>query len=176
MLEDFAFYKAKNGKVEYVWIAEGAENSIRKISTKTGQEKLKIGTRGKESGKFLQIHQLEVDSTGRIYVGDIGKSVIAVFSPYGDFIREIPWQGTDFLLDKDDSLVNLFYSAEIGYQLKTFSKTGNLISSVQLGFCDHKNGRLITQEASGNLILAFIPPGGFKGKLRFLEFLHPEQF
>lgn len=169
LLEDFALNKGRHGTPESVWIAEAAECNVRKISLGSGKELLRIGGNGSENGQFKQINQLEVDRTGRLYVGDLGRSVISVFTPYGELVREIPWQGCGFALDKNSRLHTLHYSDSAGYFINVFTVKGQLIKNLHIGFPELTNPRVWAVSPEGNLIVSFIPAGGFKGTLKLLE-------
>ena len=88
LLEDFALVSGASGRPESAWVADAANCDIRKISLADGKELLRIGGRGSEPGKFMQINQLEVDAGGRLYVGDYGRTVISVFTAYGGWFAK----------------------------------------------------------------------------------------
>lgn len=169
LLEDFALVPGSSGEPETVWVAEAAECMVRKLSLSSGKVLVKIGGNGSEPGKFKQINQLEVDRIGRLYVGDIGKSVIAVFTAYGELIREIPWQRCGFALDSNSRLHTLRYSDSAGYFLTVYSVGGQLESSLHLGLAELTNPRVWAVSARGNLVVSFHPAGGFKGNLKLFE-------
>jgi hypothetical protein len=169
VLEDFAFETGKTERFEALWVAEAAEGTIRKVSLPKGEEMVRIGGLGNEPGKFVQIHQIETDKTGRLYVGDYGRSKICVFTPYGKLIREIPWQQTDFALDRNNRLYNLQYLEDSGYYLQVFSHEGNLLKNTHLGMKNLQNAKIL--KADDELVkISFIPAGGFKGSLKLIEF------
>ncbi len=169
LLEDFALVNGSNGEPESVWVAEAAGCEIRKISLANGKELVKIGGNGNEPGKFLQINQLEIDRTGRLYVGDIGRAKLAVFTPYGELVREFPWQRSGFALDKSSSLHTLHYSESAGYFLQVYSIRGQLEKSLHLGMSELTNPRVWAVTDAGNVIVSFVPAGGFKGVLKLFE-------
>jgi len=53
-----------------------------------GKVLAQVGGAGNEPGKIIQVNQLEVDAGGRLYVGDIGRSKLSVFTSTGSFLRE----------------------------------------------------------------------------------------
>ncbi|MGM0598496.1 MAG: hypothetical protein ACQETH_01650 [Candidatus Rifleibacteriota bacterium] len=169
LLEDFALVIGSNGEPEAAWIAEAAECKLYKISLKNGKILVKAGGHGKEQGKILQVNQLEVDRSGRLYVGDIGRGVISVFTPYGEFIREIPWQRSGFALNNSSQLFNLNYEDSAGYFLEIYSPKGQLISSSHLGFAELANARLWAVTSGKDIIVSFFPAGGFKGVLKLFQ-------
>ena len=169
ILEDFALIPGSNGEPESVWIAEAALCEVRKISLGSGKELVKIGGNGNEAGKFLQINQLETDRTGRLYVGDIGRSVISVFTPYGELVREIPWQRSGFALDNQSRLHLIRYSESAGYFADVFTPKGQLEKSLHIGMPELTNPRLWAIAANGNMVLSFVPAAGFKGSLKLFE-------
>jgi 6-bladed beta-propeller len=60
----------------------------------TGQEVKRIGGKGKGNGKFLNVYRMDVDEKGTIYVLDLAKAGIQVFSEKGKFIRQWPLKFT----------------------------------------------------------------------------------
>jgi hypothetical protein len=169
LLEDFALIKGSRGEPESVWVAEAAECSVAKISLANGKELLRIGGHGVEPGKFKQINQIEVDRTGRVYVGDIALAKIAIFTPYGELVREIPWQRSGFALDSHSKLHLLRFVSNAGYFLDVYSVKGQLEKSLHLGMGQRTNPRLWAVNSEGNIIVSFIPAGGFKGHLKLFE-------
>ncbi len=169
VLEDFAFETGKTERFEAFWVAEAAEGTIRKVSLPSGKEMARIGGLGNEPGKFIQIHQVETDLTGRLYVGDYGRSKICVFTPYGKLVREMDWQMTDFALDRKNRLYNLHYLPDSGYYLQVFSPEGTLLKNTHLGFKDLQNARILKAEENGGVKICFIPATGFKGTLKLIE-------
>ncbi len=169
LLEDFALVNGGTGEPESVWVADAADCEIRKISLANGKELVKIGGNGNEPGKFLQINQLEIDRTGRLYVGDIGRAKLAVFTPYGEFVREFNWQRTGFALDKSSRLHTLHYVESAGYFLQIYSIRGQLEKSLHLGMGELTNPRVWAVTEVGNIVVSFVPAGGFKGSLKLFE-------
>lgn len=169
MLEDFALNFGSKGAVESFWVADAAECIIRKVSTANGKELVKIGGNGNETGKFLQINQLETDSAGRLYVGDYGRSLICVFTRYGEPVREVPWQSNGFVVDSHGRLHTLVYKEQGGYFYRIHSSQGQIVSSRHIGLPDLLNSRLWGINSAGNLQVSFIPAGGFKGRLKLFE-------
>jgi sugar lactone lactonase YvrE len=169
VLEDFALVNGSSGEPESVWFAEAAECFVRKVSLASGKELLKIGGNGNAPGKFLQINQLETDRTGRLYVGDVGRGVIAVFTPYGELVREIPWQRSGFALDKSSSLYILHFSDSSGYFLNVYTVKGQLEKSLHIGMPELTNARVWAVTPDGNVIVSFVPATGFKGVLKLFE-------
>lgn len=169
LLEDFALNYGSNGNVESFWVADAADCLIRKVSSANGSELLKIGGNGNETGKFLQINQLETDKSGRLYVGDCGRRLICVFTRYGEPVREIPWENNGFCIDADGRLHLLVFKESAGYFYRIYSQQGRLESSRHIGLQDLMNSRLWALSPEGNLIITFIPAGGFKGFLKLME-------
>ena len=169
LLEDFALIIGRNGEPESAWIAEAAECKLYKISLKNGKILVKAGGHGREPGQIIQVNQLEVDRSGRLYVGDIGRRVISVFTPYGEFIREIPWQCSGFAVNNSGQLFNLNYEDSAGYFLEIYSPKGQLISSSHLGYPELTNARLWAVTPGKDIIVSFIPAGGFKGLLKLYQ-------
>ncbi|MDD3147348.1 MAG: hypothetical protein PHD82_08605 [Candidatus Riflebacteria bacterium] len=169
LLEDFALVAGVSGQPESVWVADASDCIVRKLSLADGKELLRVGGRGVEPGQFLQIHQLEVDAGGRLYVGDYGRTVISVFTAYGELVREIPWQRSGFALDKRGRLHLLNYSERGGYFHRIYSARGQLLKSVHVGLPDMQNARVWSAGTDDSLLVSFVPAGGFKGSLVLVE-------
>ncbi len=169
LLEDFALVAGASGRPESAWVADAASCDIRKISLVDGKELLRIGGRGSEPGKFLQINQLEVDAGGRLYVGDYGRTVISVFTAYGELVREIPWQRTGFAVDRKGQLHLLVWREKGGYFHRVYSARGQLLKSLHVGLADLQNARVWGVTANDSLLVSFVPAGGFKGSLQLFE-------
>lgn len=168
LIEDFALPKTDQDP-PYIWIAEGAERTIRKISIPEGAESQVIGGHGSEPGKFIQIQTIETDSAGNLYVGDIGKSVISIFSPDGELIREIKYQNCGFSIDENDRLSLLRYSESSGYFWEKYTSQGTLESSTHIGCNDFHNPKILFADKT-HLHVSFVPPEGYKGHLELLNF------
>ncbi|HUA84345.1 MAG TPA: peptidyl-alpha-hydroxyglycine alpha-amidating lyase family protein [Bryobacteraceae bacterium] len=87
-----------------IFISDGYINSRVAKFDKNGRWVKQWGTFGKEPGQFNTPHSIAADAKGNIYVADRGNSRIQVFTPNGDFEREIrirvpvppdvvPWMG-----------------------------------------------------------------------------------
>ena len=169
LLEDFALVGNDLDNPEAVWIANAADNLIRKISLADGKVIAQVGGMGNEPGKILQVNQLEADSGGRLYVGDIARSKLSVFSATGAFLREFPWQSTGFVVDKYANLHMIHYGENVGYYYRVYSPKGQLINSMHLGFINNTNAKLYQVDKDGSLILSMIPSTGFKGVMELLK-------
>ncbi len=169
LLEDFALVAGTSGNPESVWVADASDCFVRKISLADGKELLRLGGRGSESGKFLQINQLEVDAGGRLSVGDYGRTVISVFTAYGELVREIPWQRSGFALDKKGRLHVLNYRERGGYFHRIYSARGQLLKSIHVGLAELQNARVWSAGIDDSLLVSFVPAGGFKGSLQLVE-------
>lgn len=167
ILEDFAVVRTKNGIAQSVWVAEADSRTIRKISLASGKELARIKKADKNS--FIQIHQLEVDATGRLYVGDYGRAKIYIFTPYGKLVRELPWQLSDFAVDQYGHLYNLNYTEGTGYFLQVYMANGSIARNIHIGLPDLKSGRIISITDSGGILAAFTPVSGFHGTLKLIE-------
>lgn len=163
LLEDIALVENQAGKVEAAWVADGADLFVRKLSVPAGKELARVGGRGQEPGLFTQIHQLEVGPTGRLYVGDFGRSVITVFDPAGKLLREIPWERSGFAIDAQERLSTIVYIEGSGYVWHQYSPEGRLEKAVHLGLPALQNPRLWWLDGNGGIAVSFIPAGGFRG-------------
>ncbi len=165
LLEDFAFAADGLGKFNAVWVANAADSVIRKISISDGKVLTKVGGNGNEPGKVLQVHQLEVDVAGRLYVADIARNTISIFTSTGTFLREYPWQSSGFVVDKHANLHLLHYSENAGYFHRVYSNNGQLIGNTHLGLVNNTNTKILSVDNEDNIILSMIPESGFKGTL-----------
>lgn len=170
LLEDFALVVGAAGNPETVWVADAADCTLRKISLANGRELVKIGGNGNESGRFLQISQLEVDRGGRLYVCDIGRQIIAIFTPYGELIREMPCQRSGFAVDDKGNLHLLDYSSRYGYLHRVYSHRGQLTKVMHLGMRSFQNPRIWGLGSQGSLLVSFMPQNDYAGRLKLLEF------
>lgn len=170
LLEDFALVAGAAGNPETAWVADAADCSIRKVSLANGRELVKIGGNGNESGRFLQISQLETDRGGRLYVGDIGRQTVAVFTPYGELIREMPCQRSGFAIDAAGNMHQLDYQEKYGYIHRVYSHQGHLLRFLHLGMHKFQNPKIWGINERGGLLVSFVPENGFEGKLKLFEF------
>lgn len=169
LLEDFAFLRNKSGVPTSVWVADGADCTVKLLSF-NGTLLSQIGGRGSEPGFFQQIHQLETDRFGRLYVGDYGKNTISIFNTQGKLEREIPWYCTGFALDRRGNLSTITFSQRIGHSWVVYSPSGQLIRSTHLGLPNCQNPRLWFQNNQNEILVSFVPPGGFRGLLNVYRF------
>ncbi|HEY9071360.1 MAG TPA: hypothetical protein VIV61_13970, partial [Candidatus Ozemobacteraceae bacterium] len=165
LLEDIALSGAAPGKPDAVWVADGADLIVRKLAVPAGTELMRVGGRGENPGQFAQIHQVETGPTGRLYIGDYGRSVIAVFSPEGKLLREHPWERSGFVIDDRDRLSTVVFIEGAGYVWQRYDAEGRLERSVHLGLQGLQNPRVWWNEADGGLSVSFIPAGGFRGSV-----------
>ena len=80
-------YNASNGKV-YV----GCDNGQIQILYPDLNYYGTFGKRGREDGEFVIPSGIACDSTGNVYVADLGNNRIQVFSAKGKFLRKFGWQ------------------------------------------------------------------------------------
>ena len=84
----------------------GASNSrIMKYSA-SGEFLTSWGSQGSRPGQFAVPHDLAMDSTGRIFVGDRGNNRVQIFDQDGNFIKEWPQFGrpSGLFIDDNDML------------------------------------------------------------------------
>ncbi|HNV71037.1 MAG TPA: hypothetical protein PKO06_15145 [Candidatus Ozemobacteraceae bacterium] len=172
LLEDLALVPGPDGRIRSVYVADGADLIVRQIEVASGKELGRFGGRGERPGQFLQIHQLEVGPSGRIYVGDYGRRVVAVFEPDGKLVRELPWQLTGFLVTEQDGLIMITHTDNAGFFLKEYDTAGQPVRSVHLGQSGSMNARIWGQAAEGGYWVTLTPASGFKGYLQLVRFSH----
>ncbi len=170
LLEDLALVPGPDGRIRSLYVADGADLIIRHLEVPSGKELGRFGGRGEEAGRFLQIHQLEIGPSGRVYVGDYGRRVIAIFEPDGKLVRELPWQLTGFTVTDQDGLLTITHSDNAGFFLKEYDGSGQLVRSTHLGQAGSMNARIWGLSHDGGFWVTFMPPTGFKGYLQLLRF------
>ncbi len=169
LLEDFALVGDDPSNPEAVWVANATDKKIRKISVANGKILVEFGGLGNKPGKVIQVSRLEVDAGGRLYVADVGRNKLSVFTSSGAFIREYPWQSNGFVVDRYANLHLIHYEDKGGYFYRVYSPKGQLTSSIHLGFLNNTNVTLQSVDKDGSLILSMIPTAGFKGKLEIIR-------
>jgi hypothetical protein len=152
-IEDFAL-QIKEGKVASIWVAE-----------RYSHELVRVEPDGKELTRFkatsmAQLDQLAADSEGRVYVGDFGKSLIAVFNSAGKLEKTIPWELSGFAVDSKDCLHLLYFDESVGYTHQVNDSSGKIISSTPVGFAKMQNPRLWHVTSEENILVSFIPALG----------------
>ena len=169
LLEDFALTGKDPVNPDSVWVANASDHMLRKVSLTDGKVLAQFGGLGNKPGKIMQVSQLEVDAGGRLYVGDVGRAKISVFTSTGSFLREFPWQYTGFVVDKYANLHMIHYTDNAGYFYRVYSPKGHLSSSTHLGFLKNINMQIHAVDKDGSLILSMVPTTGLKGKLELLK-------
>ena len=84
---------------ERLYITDSKNNQVVVLNKKTGELLQKMGKRAEfpsEIGpdEFYLITDLTLDDKGNIYVGDLAKNRVTVFSPEGEFLRSYGRRGT----------------------------------------------------------------------------------
>lgn len=169
LLEDFCFATHTTEKPEIAWIANAVNCRIYKVSLKNGKKLLTIGSHSEKTGTFLQINQLETDADGNLYVGDYGRSTISIFNIQGVHLGEIPWQLSGFAIDNIGQLHILHYEDNVGYSRRVYTKTGQLLKNYHIGLNHLQDPRVWRINSSSDMLVSFVPKGGFKGKLEMFK-------
>jgi hypothetical protein len=172
LLEDLALVPGPDGRVESVWIGDGADARLRRVRVADGTVMAEAGGAGDAPGQLRQIHQIEASPAGEVWVGDLGRGRLIRFDGEGKWRCELPWSGSGFALHPHGGVSTLSFSEKVGYLWRTFNQEGRLQQVVHLGWADHLNPRIWGLTAEGGLIVSFVPPGGFRGWLRLVVF-HP---
>jgi hypothetical protein len=170
LLEDLALVTDLSGAVVGVWVADGADLTVRHISIADGREMMRVGGRGDQPGSFVQIQRLEVGPTRRLYVGDVGRGVISIFSPAGTLEREVPWERSGFVVDSTDHLHLLRFHPAAGYVHCVFGPDGRPVRTCHLGHPEAQNPRLWALDGKGAPVVSFVPRTGFRGVLHLVRF------
>ncbi len=170
LLEDFALVPGPDGKPESVWVGDGADGLLRRVKAADGRLLAQTGGAGDRPGRFGQIRQIEAGPDGAVFVGDVGRGVVAVFDGDGRFLRELPWQRSGFALDAAGNLGMIDFAESVGYLWRTYDPQGRLIRAVHLGWGDHQNPRVWGLTPEGGPLVSFVPPGGYRGWLRLVAF------
>ena len=170
LLEDLALVSGPSGRIESVWVGDGADGKLRRVRVSDGRILCVVGARGNTPAAFQQIQQIEAGLGGALFVGDFGRAAIACFDGAGRFLREIPWSRSGFSIDSEGGISTIDYSENIGYIWRGYDSNGTLRKAVHLGFGDFQNPRLWVSTASGGILVSFVPQGGYRGSLRLVEF------
>jgi len=170
LIEDIALESGTDGKPAFVWAADGADGTIKKLRIPEGGEVLRVGGQGNEPGKFVQISRLEVGKSGRLYVGDIGRKVVAVFDVSGKLEREYPWEGSGFCLDSKERLCLLSFSEAVGHVCRKFNTDGILAEVIHLGQPFAQNPKVWWSDENDSITVSYIPQGGFRGSLALISY------
>lgn len=152
-LDDFAA-QIDNGKIVSFWVAERFANVLTRVS-RDGKELAKAA-----SESLAQLDELAVDSKGQLYVGDYGKSQLAVFSNEGQFLRAIPWQLSGFAVDQADNLHMINFVSGSGHQHLALNSEGKELFRTDIGLSDMQNPRLWKVGENDSIIISFIPQTG----------------
>lgn len=172
LLEDFSLVFNAQNKVDYMWVGEAATSCVYKVKYPDGKILAKAGSHGNNKGQILQIYQIESNpKNGGVIVGDIARGMIIIYDTKGNFINEIPWQGYGFAIDNENNISVLEYSPKTGYVWKIYSLDNFAIQNVvYLGWHDYQNPRIYGVLPSGELLVSFVPPGGYRGTLKLVAF------
>ena len=153
VIEDFAL-QISGDKVKSIWLAERFTHELIRMAPDG-----KVLARVKASN-LAQLDQLAADSTGRLYVGDYGKSLIAAYSDSGKYLFNIPWDLSGFAVDSENNLHLIAYDKAKGHQHRVLNSQGKEISSRQIGFKNMQNPRLWKVTSAGDILVSFIPALG----------------
>jgi len=165
-VEDFAFVRGKDGKLNSLYLLYAENQEIIQI-TPEGKLLRKFGGIGDDPGKFRQFCRIETTSSGAFCVADRGKQTLTVFSPEARPIREVHWEWSGFCFDPKGSLCRLVWDedAKVNH-LIVETLEGKKEKEILLEIGDHTNPDLLFVDADHEATMLFIPPEGFKGKYK----------
>ena len=159
---DVAF--ASNGDF---FVADGYGNSRVVKFNKAGEFLMTWGKRGNGPGEFNLPHAIQLDSEGRVYVGDRENNRIQVFDANGNFIREIgdiaPFglyiTQDQFLFVADGRANKVTKMTLAGKVLTSWGSTGEEPGNFRLahGLTVAKDGAVHVTEITGKRIQKFVP-------------------
>jgi hypothetical protein len=152
-IDDFAVQMVKDTPVS-IWVAERFSGQLIRVAP-DGKELARIKNPG-----LAQLDDLGVDSSGQLYVGDFGKSILAVFSSDGKKLRQIPWQMSGLAVDKSDCLHTINFNEGTGHQHVVYDAAGKELTRIEIGFEDMQNPRLWQVNELGEIFVSFIPQSG----------------
>lgn len=148
-IDDFAMINENE-----VWVAERFSGHLIKVS-QDGKELVRI----KKTG-LIQFDELAADSKGQLYVGDFGQALVAVFSPEGKRLRQLPWQMSGLAVDAADRLHMIHFDEAAGHQHVTLDSSGKELSRINIGFSKMQNPRIWQVNEINEIFVSFIPQSG----------------
>ena len=154
ILSDFALQLSSAGEVQAVVTVDTRAKEIVVVDA-AGKELRRI-----KADSMTQLDEVDVDSEGRIYVGDYAAGSISVFAADGQVQRSFPWQVSGFVTDLQNNLHLLDYKEGSGHALVTLAADGQEIARQELGMPEMQNPRIWSVNASGERLVSMVPPSG----------------
>jgi DNA-binding beta-propeller fold protein YncE len=150
-----------------VFVADGYGNSRIVKFDKTGKFLLAWGRKGQAPGQFNLPHAVQLDSTGKVYVGDRENNRIQVFQQDGTYIRQVDgmapyglFMTPDDLLFVADGRANRIIKLDLrGKLLATLGVKGSRPGDFQLphGITMDAHGAVYVTEIDGKRVQKFVP-------------------
>lgn len=166
LLEDFALTRGPDGRPDGIWVISAQEQDIIRL-TLDGKETARIGGRGNTPGKFIQASRLEIGESGRLYIVDKGRQKVVVLEPDGKLVREQDWQWSGLCLDGQENLYLTTWDARASkLHLQVFDLEGKMARDLPLDLPAHTDPEVWYCNPAGQVLLAFTPASGFRGKLK----------
>ncbi|MBI3038009.1 hypothetical protein HYY75_03005 [bacterium] len=159
MLEDFALIRDTAGKVTSIWVLNAFTQEAVHLAV-DGKQLGKVGGHGEDPGNFSQFQRIEIDSSGRLFIGDLGRRVISIFDSAGQILREVEWEWSGFCLDGQGNLCRLQWdeTAHCSHLLiETFD--GQSVKNIPLPIGEHVNPVLWFISDKSEAIISYNPPG-----------------
>ncbi len=115
-----------------IYFIDGEKSQI--IKYQNNKIIARIGGYGKDNGKFVQPHQIEIGPDGKIYVGDRGKLSIEVFSNDGKYLMNFPWNLNSFSITDNNRVLIMNYEEKKGYTVNEYNpQTKSLVEKFSVG-------------------------------------------
>ncbi len=155
-IEDFAISVDESGKPRSFFALNSMKDEVIEISP-AGKVLQRFGKRGKEQGSFIQVNRIEIGPSGKVYVSDVGRRMILVFSAKGEFIWEKTWERSGFAIDGRDNLCFLSWNRKKKHQsLVRMNHKREARAFVGLSILpEHMNARLWWIDQNGNALITF---------------------
>ena len=129
-----------------IFVADGHGNDRVVKFSADGEFLLEWGTEGSDYGQFNEPHSLEMDSRGRLFVGDRLNQRIQVFDQNGRFLASWPAiMASGMHITADD----IVYVAD--YQLRQGIVIARASDFQEIGFIDNALGEGVTTDADRNV-------------------------
>ncbi len=145
-------------------LAEGADESLHVLQGETsqivhldGKGRLTgaFGGHGDGPDQFVQIASLEADTSGRLYCGDLGAGRVSVHDSRGGWLMALPWSGTGLALGSGGAVIDLTWSSETGYAVRSRRLNGDDRLLFDLQDRELQGGRVLGVDGSGRIHVRF---------------------
>jgi len=154
--EDFALEKSPSGDIIGFWVVDSLSQSVLHVGI-DGKLFGKIGEKGKNAGQFVQIDKVELGSSGKLFVSDLGRQIIGIFSPKGALIKEIPFPGGGFCLDSKENIYSIQLDSD-KLQVMCRNGDGEILSKTPIDFGKYVNFTVWGLLGEESILISYLPP------------------